>query len=337
MRVGSRHLVLLLLALSACERTGSSPSAPTLVGQRSWGETGIHIRVLEPGPELIGLWIPRDQIGLRGPGPWTISPSSLESSILELQPLPPGNRWNRLVLPLFPPPLPTELLILAREPLPASVYSDEMDLLTEFVASFDAGVVRRWLPELLRVARPLPVEGVDYLGTLENAVEIWNAALGQERFRLVEPGEMAEVVCELGDEIRLGYVRRLEQDAERHPLRMLIHLSPRWAQGAERYVQRAWLHELGHVLGLWGHSLDPRHLMHGSFIAVDLPNPEELTAVEWLWQIPHGTHMGWYRVPPGFDTPAPASRPRDDAKRRALTPRPTARADETVECHPGLR
>ncbi len=323
---------ILLLWLIGCGDRNGSPTVPSPTTAAFVETMRIHIRAHPAGPELIGLWNPRDGRSWRGSGPWSIRPGPAPSTILELAALPRSEAWTPLRVPWFAGNLPTELLLLPRVEFTDSEYPQALDLLTECVAPFSAGVVRRWHSATLRVARPLPVDGVDYLGTLEEAVQIWNQALSREVLHLVAWSEEAEVICELSEESRLGYVRRLEEDPERHPLRMLIHLSPRWGLGTERYVRRAWLHELGHVLGLWGHSRDPRHLMHGRFIAVDAPHPEELLVLDWVWQLPHGTHLGWYRRSDSVEESMDPRAPR--TKNLSPTPPPGPRANGTVDCHP---
>lgn len=336
---GTYHQILVLLVLAGCSGPGGSPTAGPTPSATSLGGQAILVRTLHPEPALIGLWNPRERSGWRGPGPWSISPSMIEGTYLRLQVIPIELHWSSLTLPLFTTPLPSELILLPRMSLPESIYAEELDLLTEFVAPFDGGIVRRWIPERLRVARPLPVAGVDYLGTLERAVQIWNQSLGRMQLELVAYGEEAEVICEVTEESRLGYARRLDQDETGHPTLMLIHLSPRWAIGAERFVQRAWLHELGHVMGLWGHSRDPRHIMHGSYLAVDAPNPEECTALAWLWELPHASHLGWYRRPNSSSSAVQDRQPHEDQNAElepGITRPRDARAAETVACHPAL-
>ncbi len=144
-------------------------------------------------------------------------------------------------------------------------------------------------------------------------------------------GAEAEVECEVSKESSLGYTRLVSRDEERRPLHMLVHLSPHFASGAERYVQRVWLHELGHVQGLWGHSEDPTHVLYAHFIAVDEPAPQELKMARWLWSIPQASHLGWYVQ---SDSNQAERRIVSSRAEAVFSPLSNSTADETVECRP---
>ncbi len=276
----------------------------------------LDLAVIDAAPSLFGLrlrWGDREW-DLRGPGPWTLdltTPADAASQI-EVLCVPSTAPFTPMVVPLFEWKSRRELTVLPRHPLPTSVYRESLDLLVEFLKPFDGGFVRRWPVDTLRLSEPAVSGEVDYLGTLRAAVQIWNERLQAERFRLVPSGSECEVVCEVSEETRLGYTQILQRDEQRNPLRMKVHLSPRWAVGAEKYVRRAWVHELGHVLGLWGHSRDPRHILHGRFIAVDLPDSEEVRVARWLWSLPAASHMGWYGRPSLLEPPGPGPRPKEE-------------------------
>jgi hypothetical protein len=295
----------------------------------------LRLRVVDPDPTLRSLRVSwgAQRVTLNGSAPSEVSLLRLPSSPADLrvEPLPLSAPFTPLFLPLFEDRQEFELALLPLTDSAGQVYAKDLDLLTELVRPFDGGIIRRWPRQTLRLALPAPQPEVDYLGTLRNAVAIWNQLLQVERFVLVPRGSEAEVVCEVSEESSLGYTRLVSRDSQRRPLSMLVHLSPRWTPGAERYVQRAWLHELGHVLGLWGHSQDPTHVLYAHFIAVDTPSPQEVKIARWLWSIPSATHLGWYDRPDS----------NQDGRRVMLVPTPrliirpaTATAIETVECRP---
>jgi len=274
----------------------------------------LHLGIVAPSAALTGVRVSWGSTAweLRGSGPWSTALPTPAQAVAELRvtPIPGSAPFTPLTVPLFEWRDTWDLVLLPRHPMPDCVYREGLDLLVEFLKPFDGGFVRRWTVEQLRVAEPSYRGEVDYLGTLRAAVAIWNRCLQTERFVLVPPGSSCEIACEIFDEASLGYTQLLQRDDEHRPLKMKIHLSPRWAVGAEKYVQRAWVHELGHTLGLWGHSRDPRHVLHGLFIAVDEPDPEEVRMARWLWSIPSGTHLGWFERPALETTSRGGIRPR---------------------------
>jgi hypothetical protein len=337
------HLSIFALALllASCRFIPTAPVAHSLPPD-AWpayllprDTLSLAIRVVDPDPTLLGLRVRwGEQITtLNGSGPFALSLPRLAHSPadLRIETLPAEANYTSVFLPLFTDRCSWDLSLLPLSRSELNLYERDLDLLAEFVRPFDGGTIRRWPVETLRVSEPAPQPDVDYLGTLRNAVTIWNQLLEVQRFVLVPRGSPAEVECEVFEESSLGYTRLVSRDGDRRPLHMLVHLSPRFAAGAERYVQRAWLHELGHVQGLWGHSQDPSHILYARFIAVDEPAAQELKMARWLWSIPQGTHLGWYVL---SDSNQAEGRVMSSNTEAFLIQRSDPRGPGTVACHP---
>jgi hypothetical protein len=179
-----------------------------------------------------------------------------------------------------------QLPLVPRRRLPRSIYCELLDLLQEFIAPFAGSRVRRWGHRPLRVAWPEGTWRVDYGQACLDALEAINQALEGSWLVPVPPQEPADVVCEVLASDRLGFTQLVAVDATGHPTAMRVQLSPRWNEGAERYVRRAFLHEFGHVLGLWGHSRDLEHVVNGRAVIRDALHPDEIRALHWLWNLP---------------------------------------------------
>jgi hypothetical protein len=330
--IRSTTLCILALLLHGCAREDCLPTAPT--GLSRLTAPGDLLFVADGDGSLPGRVEIRTVAGRWRIGPWPGSiPTTALEGATELRVLPP-NGWYPMRVPLFPT-RPSRVTLLAQpESWSVGPYRDALDLLAELIVPFDGPRVRRWTVSTLRVSLPSGTFAVDYRGTLEEAIAGWNERLGIERLAAVPPGEPAEVRCEVSEDGRLGYTHLLERDRERRNVAMRIHLSPRWLDGAERYVRRVWYHELAHVLGLWGHSLDPAHILYHQAVFADAPHPHEVELVRWLWSMPHGTHLGWYRVPTREFPPAQPARPAVPRGSSLLTGCAGAMADGTGESRP---
>lgn len=232
-----------------------------------------------------------------------LGPASGWSACLRLE---PGGPWLLRVEPLsFPAEaerrprfypvtwaswaVPVDSLVLPLVPrlrLHDSVYREALDLLQEFIQPFSGSRIRRWARRSLRVALPAGEWPVDYRGPCLEAISHWNEVLREDVFMPVDPGVAAEVTCEVSEEARLAYTRLTDSDGEGRPLAMRIHLSPRWTAGSERYVRRVYVHELGHALGLWGHSLERLHILNGQAVVVDTIHRDEARVARWFWRLP---------------------------------------------------
>ncbi len=189
-----------------------------------------------------------------------------------------------------------------------SVYVDQIDLLQEFLWSFSGSRILRWKTETLRVSLPVNVDEVDYAAACADAMDTWNQALGVTRFTVNQ--DEWDVVCEVSNEPRLAYTELLERDENDLPLTMRVHVSPLYAPGSEAYVRRVYLHEFGHVLGLWNHSRERAHIMNGVAVTADSLHTDEVRAARWFWSLPNGIDLvalgrRWPPKPP----PKKATRP----------------------------
>jgi hypothetical protein len=205
------------------------------------------------------------------------------------------------------PPDSFLLPLVPHRPLRHSVYREAIDLLQEFIAPFSGSRLRRWSMGTLRLALPSGEWPVDYRAACREAMTRWNEVLGSPRFVAVETGAAAEVRCEVSEETRLAYTQLVDADDHGRPLAMRVHLSPRWAPGSEHYVRRVYLHELGHALGLWGHSVDLQHILNGRAVIVDDIHPDEALVARWFWSLPADFDLVALgrppRTPPGISPP----------------------------------
>ena len=320
MRYSTCILPIILLAClaagceSASESVGPSPPIPSRPETASFlASLTVQIETVEQTPQLLGIHLRwgGEHALLDGSEGWRaqLAAPADGSSSLRVKPVSNGGQLYRLWVPLlgFPPGM-LELALLPHWNMETGFYVDGLDLLAELVRPFAGSTIRRWPHPSLRVALPPGFESVDYAQSCTEAAAIWNQDLGWELFDIVETGEEAEIVCTLTEETRLAYTKLLELDPEGRPLAMKIHLSPRWAPGAEKFVRRVYVHELGHALGLWGHTVDRSHIMNGIYVSSDRPHPDEIRIVGWLWGLPSGTNLSWYERAEG--EPGSTERPR---------------------------
>jgi hypothetical protein len=204
-----------------------------------------------------------------------------------------------------PPPPQLSVGLLPRVALADGVYAEAFDLLVELVRPFGGATIRRWPPAQLRVALPPDTFTVRYAQACEQAIAAWNLALGEPRLQAVPTGADAQVRTTVAPEAQLAFTQLEREDEWGHPLAMRVHVSPRYVVGAERYVRRAYLHELGHVLGLWGHSRDRAHIMNGVAVTSDSIHADERRVARWLWALPNDCDLSFYVRPAG---PAPLTR-----------------------------
>jgi hypothetical protein len=180
---------------------------------------------------------------------------------------------------------------------------------------FDERFASRWSEERmpLRVHLPLPpagafpgLDGEAVRGAVRDATEVWRDAVrpGVPSFRFVDTAH--------GTDIRIRWVERLEGetigvthrqvDPELRSLR--IALATRWdprVRAPLEALQATVRHELGHALGLWGHSPDPGDLMSAVYYEpgrapVLFPTARDLETLRRLYQLEPGATVARHRA-----------------------------------------
>jgi hypothetical protein len=221
------------------------------------------------------------------------------------------------------------LPVIPRLRMDNSVYVEWIDLLQELTRPWAGSQLRRWRRRQLRVALPREHEFVDYRGACVEAMELWNQMLGWTLF--ITATTEADIVCSLTDEARLAYAVPTRRDTGGRPLEMRLHLSPRWSIGAERYVRRTYIHEFGHAMGLWGHSVELAHIMSGRAVVVDRPDAVEVGVARWYWQLPDDFEFS--RILRDFSKYLPRDRSQGSSKLAASTRCEATTGDEIARCH----
>jgi hypothetical protein len=183
--------------------------------------------------------------------------------------------------------------LIPRHSLRSTPYVDLLDLLQEFLFPRSGSRVARWQTLPIRVALPERATDDPYRTSCAEAIADWNEALGTTWLQTVSDPDASQVICTVAEEPPLGYTLILERDTRDNPLRLRVHLSPRFNPEFPRYIRRAWMHEFGHVLGLWGHSRSMLHLVNGRAVIVDDPHPDEIAALRRLYDLPRGFDLSW--------------------------------------------
>jgi len=198
-------------------------------------------------------------------------------------------------------------------------------------------------PELQDEFDPRPLAA--YVAVLEEALATWQRELeGLVRFERVEDPREASLrlrllaekapVPEAGKRV-LGMTAALrgacrasgwDPDAERLRVRfelpeLQIYLADDFGLLTAQQVGRVALHELGHALGMRGHSPSPGDLMYA--VLRDAAGQEGLSDQDIhsfvsLYRIPNGEHLA--QVPPGPPPPRPPPAPPSGAPTLSLAP-----------------
>lgn len=283
------------------ESTGPSRDSSPGVWSRAWAPLQLEFAPVEPGILPLAVAVRAGQ-EVRRIGPlqqWRGSlPVAFDAGPLWVDPL--GDDAGPAFYPLrvASPSGSVRLPLVPRVRLSLTVYRELIDLLQEFVAPFDGSRIRRWDHRPLTVSLPDGEWPVDYAAACEGAIDAWNLALGDTWLRAVQPGASADVQCVVLEFDHLANTQLVAADEHGHPVAMRVQLSPRWSAGSERYVRRTYLHELGHVLGLWGHSRDLEHVVNGRAVIRDGLHRDEIRAVRWLWNLPNDFDLVFLRRPP---------------------------------------
>ncbi len=221
---------------------------------------------------------------------------SAPDSGLHLEPLDPLV-WHGFDVPTDPK-APGRWLPLPRRAVRSPYYADLLDLLASLTSPLQGGQVRRWARDPIPVTPSTALSGDLDLGDCwQEAVGVWNDGADAPLFRLETVfAEGVRLVHRPGELLHPPmWARVLRFDGERRPL--LIHVVAGDAYdrpSVRRYAVRALVHELAHALQLWGHSLDPDHVLWRWGPIVDEPAPEERLALRWWRLLPEGLDLNRY-------------------------------------------
>ena len=177
-------------------------------------------------------------------------------------------------------------------------YADLLDLVTSLTFPLHGDRVVHWAREPIPVVPSLARGShVDFGACLAEAVTTWNSSFGKTLFEWDQVfAEGVRLVYRPGEILRPPmWARLLRTDEAGRPL--LIHIV-----AGDNYdrptalisAKRALVHELAHALQLWGHSLDPEHVLWRWGPVVDAPAAEEVLAVRWWRRLPEGIDLGRY-------------------------------------------
>jgi hypothetical protein len=202
----------------------------------------------------------------------------------------------------------------------------------------------------------IPVRPHAYVQAGVDALQIWERDLdGLIRFQRVDSPEQAKLQIRLlgerapvpvPDRQRLGAAEKLvdacrslgwDPDADRMRVRfdlpeLVVHLADESGPLPPSIVRRLVLHELGHGLGMRGHSPSPGDVMYPRL--GDAPGPEELSVQDVnsfiaLYELPQGARYG--DVPPDGPSPRPAPAPPSGGPRVDTAPYVDARRGFEIE------
>jgi hypothetical protein len=235
------------------------------------------------------------------------------AEVLRVEPEGRHRLWFGLRVDLagWPRTLPARLPLVPRDGAVSAPYVDLLDLLQEFLYPRSGSRISRWPSLPLRVAVPARETTDPYVVTCRQAVDLWNEVAGETWLLAVGAEDSAAVRCAVSEEAPLGYTRIVSRSADGDATRMLVHLSPRFHPDFPRYIRRAWAHEFGHALGLWGHSVVRDHLLYGRAVLVDRPHPDEVEALRRLYALPVGFRLRWiqrrWSAPDSIQIPSPCA------------------------------
>ena len=196
------------------------------------------------------------------------------------------------------PTLPGGWLPLPRVATASAHYADLLHLVQELTRPrFDA-VVTHWSLEPVPVGCGPAVSGaVDLAACLREAVATWRLAGEPPLLAWEDESALgARLIHYPGVILRPPMsVQMVRRDKGGRVLRVHIRCGDNYDGPQDvRYARRALVHELGHVLLLWGHSEDRAHVLWRNGPIVDRPADDELRAAA-LWRaLPEGLDLKRY-------------------------------------------
>ena len=143
-----------------------------------------------------------------------------------------------------------------------------------------------------------------WVHAVETSISEWNTYLPMTE---VETAELADIIIERNDppidvqiDPETGQLdiprastaqARYEFDIDNNQLlhKMIIQISPRLSQVATLSAAR---HELGHGLGIWGHSLEENDVLYFSQVSSSIPiSSRDINTLKKIYEQP--TRLGW--------------------------------------------
>jgi len=277
---------------------------------------GIAIR------DMQNRWtVTTDTDGLYRLGPY----SQLTSMVVEAATpvdAPPGASWYTALSDTLRPegPRRQDFRLIARAGIAEECFLYEGRFLNYFLVITGTGHptdgrpnqrLFRWesLPLAVHVPAWVSPVGIDFGHACRTALDIWNRNSGMTIFQSVEdPGE-ADIRFEYGLDPDLGVIGRavmLQPGdgrlflGEAAPEEVVLELADYFP--IEQKLQETALHELGHALGLYGHSYcyDSGHLMYKTSNGALDDGPDnaihedEIRALRLIYDLPQGWDMAPY-------------------------------------------
>ena len=291
-----------LLALLACAEGTQTPLAPTPDGDGSRVRTAasssettapISLRLLPPWGESAAFeGLDPVDVEVVGRGAWRVGAGRAWSLELGTGPLrvrvhPSTNHGLHALDALLT--ASADLPLVPRLRWHEGPYPELLDLLQEFLLPWSGSRVARWDREVLRVAVPRARGTVRYDQAALEAIAVWNEAYGDTLLVGVDATvQEADVEITLVESSRTAWATAPRRSEDGRPLRVVVSIRDDYPPGTERYIRRTLAHELGHALGLWGHSRWLEHLVNGRAVIVDRPHGQELLALRLLRSLPQG-------------------------------------------------
>jgi hypothetical protein len=289
---------------------------------------GTHEQPAAPSVEIIGTWAPDLREWLKvNDGAWTWSwlaeddhgqaasgtarlralgdryhwrlaePAAAALALARFRLTPQDSCW----LPMQAPDLEAlaDMPPLPRLALDSAAYPDLVAMLRDLLTPLFGAVVVHWPAYPVPVRSPPAQSGeVDLAACLREAVAIWNAGEPEPWFVWQPDAAWGVRLAHFSGSLRQPplMIQLTRLDPEHRPLVMRIVAGDNYASAASRpYAVRAFAHELGHALCLWGHSPDREHLLWGAAPPLrDDPSPDERRAARLLRLLPAGLDLNRY-------------------------------------------